>query len=259
MKKAFFLIIISVLFNSGLSAQILPYLKTSSFDVGETLKYKLKYGFITAAEASLQVMDTNVKFNNKPVYRLVVQGKTNKAFDIFFKVRNQYESFIDQDNFTPFMYTEDIREDNYRRTDKVRFYQNERKIVGNKGEFTSPVTQTFDLVSAYYFARNLDMSRVKIGDKLTLRYFLSDEVTPLTIEYIGKEVVRTSKGKINCLKFSPSISPGRIFKKDSRLYLWITDDGNRIPVKAQAEVIVGSITMELADTGGLKEPLKILK
>ncbi|RRN77058.1 DUF3108 domain-containing protein, partial [Pseudoxanthomonas sp. SGD-10] len=190
---------------------------------------------------------------------LIVQGKTNRAFDVFFKVRNKYESFIDRTNYTPFLYSEDIREDNYRRTDKARFHQKEKRIVANKGTFNSPVTQTFDLVSAYYFARNIDMSSVKIGDKITLHYFLSDEVTPLTIEYLGKEVVKTSQGKINCLKFSPAISPGRIFRKDSRLYLWITDDVNRIPVKAQAEVIVGSITMELSDVKGLKEPLKIIK
>src|SRR5690606_4797290 len=125
---------------------------------------------------------------------LVTQGKTTGTFDIFYKVRNRYDSYIDKKTLSPFLYTENIREDNYRRTDKVRFYQSERKIVANKGTFKSPVSQTFDLISAYYFARNLDLSDIKIGDKITLRYFLSDEVTPLTIEYLGKETIRTSKG-----------------------------------------------------------------
>lgn len=62
-------------------------------------------------------------------------------------------------------------------------------------------------------------------------------------------------GTFNCLKFSPSIQPGRIFRKDSRLYLWITDDNNRIPVKAQVEILVGSVTMELTDAAGLRYPL----
>ena len=62
-------------------------------------------------------------------------------------------------------------------------------------------------------------------------------------------------GKIRCLKFSPSIDPGRIFRKDSNLYLWITDDGNRVPVKAQVEIIVGAVTMEIKSAEGLKYPL----
>jgi phage gp29-like protein len=53
---------------------------------------------------------------------------------------------------------------------------------------------------------------------------------------MGKETIKTNLGKIECIKFSPSIRPGRIFRKNSRLYLWISNDANRIPVKAQAEV-----------------------
>ena len=66
-------------------------------------------------------------------------------------------------------------------------------------------------------------------------------------------------GKFNCLKFNPTIIPGRIFKKDSKLYLWITDDANRIPVKANVGLIIGSVTMELADAKGLKYPLNPMK
>jgi hypothetical protein len=86
-------------------------------------------------------------------------------------------------------------------------------------------------------------------------YFLDDGVTNLTVQYIGKERVKTTLGTFNCLKFSPSIQPGRIFRKDSKLYLWITDDQNRIPVKAQVEILVGSVTMELTHASGLKHPL----
>ncbi len=89
-----------------------------------------------------------------------------------------------------------------------------------------------------------------------MNYFLDDGVTELSIQYLGKERIKTSLGYFNCLKFSPSIQPGRIFRKDSRLYLWITDDGNRIPVKAQAEILVGSIVMEISGAKGLRYPLK---
>jgi len=75
------------------------------------------------------------------------------------------------------------------------------------------------------------------------------------LKYIGKEMVKSKLGNIRCLKFSPSIKPGRIFKKDSRLYLWITDDGNRVPVKAEVEILVGSVTMEIKSATGLKYPI----
>jgi len=253
------LLIAFILFLSfSAAAQDIPYLKESVFKPGEELKYKLKYGFISAAEGVLKVEPSDLKFNQKPIYHLSAQGKTSSAFSIFYNVNNRYDSYIDQKTFLPYYYTENIREGKYRREDKVKFDQAKRVVSGNKGVFKG-ASQTFDLLSAYYFARNLDLSKVGINQSFSLTYFLNDEVSTLGITYLGKERVKTSLGTFNCLKFSPEIKPGRIFKKDSKLYLWVTDDGNRIPVKAEVEILVGSITLELTGASGLKYPLKNVK
>lgn len=250
------ILVLTLALNSFVGfAQVLPLKKEPVFKEGEVLKYKLKYGFLTAAEATLKVQATDVKFDNKPTYRLVVDAETSGTFDIFYKVRDHYDSFIDKADLTPYFYQENIREASYRRQDKARFYQDTKKVVANRGTFATPTTQTFDLVSAYYFARSLDISDLKIGDEFKLNYFLGDEISQLEIQYIGKEVIKTKLGSIRCLKFSPSIKPGRIFKKDSKLYLWITDDGNRVPVKAEVEILVGSVTLEIKSAEGLKYPI----
>ena len=256
--KHIFLVLILLAAGLTSSAQQLQNVKDPVFQIGEELKYKLRYGFITAAEASIRVEDSNVKFGNKPVYHLVAEGRTAGSFNMFYKVRNRYDSYIDQTNQTPYLYTENIREANYRRSDKARFYQDQRKIVSNKGTFKGD-GQTFDVLSAYYFARSLDISKLKQGDMFSMDYFLDDGVTELQVQYVGKERIKTSLGYFNCLKFSPSIQPGRIFRKDSKLYLWITDDGNRIPVKAQVEILVGSVTLELISATGLRHLLGIAK
>ncbi len=248
--------VILCLFNIALYAQLLPHVDDPVFKVGEQLNYRLRYGFITAAEASIRVEDSNVRFDNKPIYHLIADGRTAGSFNLFYKVRNRYDSYIDKKTLLPYLYTENIREANYRRTDKARFYQDQKKVVSNKGTFKGN-GQTFDVVSAYYFARNLDVSRLRPGDKFSMDYFLSDGISQLEVQYMGKESVKTPLGRFNCLKFSPSIQPGRIFRKDSKLYLWITDDGNRIPVKAQVEILVGSVTLELMSAEGLKYPLAI--
>lgn len=253
MKKVLVVCFLFVI-SGTLTAQELPSQKEIVFKPAEELRYKLRYGFITAAEATLKVQASDVKFNNRPIYHLVAQGKTSGSFDIFYKVRNRYDSYIDQTYLTPYLYTENIHESDYRRNDKARFYQAEKKVVSNKGTFKGD-GQTFDILSAYYFCRSLDLTDIKPNDTFTMDYFLTDEVTTLGVTYIGKERVKTSLGTFNCLKFSPAITPGRIFKKDSKLYLWITDDGNRIPVKAQVEILVGSVTMELTSAKGLKYPL----
>lgn len=253
MKKSILLLTLAF-FALTLPAQELSNKKDPVFKAGEELKYRFRYGFITAAEATLRVKDSDVKFDNRAVFQLTAEGRTAGSFHVFYKVRNRYDSYVDKTQLVPYLYTEDIREANYRRNDKARFYQREKKIVTNKGDFKGD-GQTFDIVSAYYFARSLDLSKARPGDKFTMDYFLDDGVADLTVQYIGKEKIKTPLGTFNCLKFSPSIQSGRIFRKDSKLYLWITDDNNRIPVKAHAEILVGSVTMELTDASGLKFPL----
>jgi len=228
------------------------------FKPGEKLGYKMKYGFFTAAEANISVEQSPVKFDGKPAYHIVAEGKTAGTFDVFYKVRNRYETYVDENTLMPYFYTENRREASYRHTDKVTFDQTDHKITAAKGVF--PYTgKVFDFVSVYYFCRCIDVSKIKIGQKFDIQYFLEDGVHTLSITYMGKEKAECSMGTFNCLKFNPTIIPGRIFRKDSKLYLWITDDNNRIPVKAHVEVVVGSLTMDLSSASGLKFPLNPLK
>ncbi|WP_443936905.1 DUF3108 domain-containing protein [Pedobacter sp. MW01-1-1] len=253
--RTLFLLIAATAIGMLSKAQELPLKKEPVFQEGEVLKYRLRYGFVTAAEGVLKVTNSDLKFDNQPTYKISVDAETSGTFDVFYKIRDHYDSYIDKTDLTPYFYQENIREANYTRKDKARFHQSTKKIVSNRGNFNTPTTQTFDLVSAYYFARSLDITKLKQGDKFKLNYFLQDEVSALEIEYIGKETIKSKLGSIRCLKFSPTIKPGRIFKKDSRLYLWVTDDGNRVPVKAQVEILVGAVTMELKSAEGLKYPL----
>lgn len=254
MRKLALILALVTAFKFGI-AQELPLKKETAFKEGEVLTYKLKYGFITAAEATIKVLPSDMKFDGKSTYKLEVNARTSGTFDVFYKVRDHYDSYIDKTELTPYFYQEDVREAKYRRQDKARFYQDTKKVVANTGTYNTPTTQTFDLVSAYYFARSLDITKLKINDSFKLNYFLGDEISALEIQYVGKETIKSKLGNISCLKFSPSIKPGRIFKKDSKLYLWITDDGNRVPVKAQVEILVGSVTMELKSAEGLKYPI----
>ncbi|WP_419801811.1 DUF3108 domain-containing protein [Mucilaginibacter sp.] len=235
-------------------AQDLVRKSTLAFKDGEQLSYRLKYGIFSAAEANLKIEESGIKFEGKPTYHIVIDGKTSGSFDIFFKVRNRYESFIDRITTLPYYYTENRREGKYRRSDKVSFDYENKKITAQTGTFPFK-GQVFDLPSAYYFARNLDLTKIKPGDELKLQYFSEKKIETLGITYVGKEDVTCDLGTFNCLKFCPSILPGRIFRKDSKLYLWITNDGNRIPVKAQVEILVGTVTLEITKASGLKYPL----
>nr|WP_310096410.1 DUF3108 domain-containing protein [Mucilaginibacter pocheonensis] len=257
MRKRFFYILLFLCCCNHVFAQELTKISEPVFKVGEKLSYKMKYGIFTAAEADIRIEASDKKFD-KPAFHLIAEGKTAGSFDFFYKVRNKYESYVDQNTLLPYFYTENRREGKWKHTDNVTFDHKDNKVTANKGVFQFK-GKTFDFVSAYYFARTIDVSKMKIGEQFQLQYFLEDGFHSMGITYVGTEVVSCSLGKFNCLKFNPTIIPGRIFRKDSKLYLWVTNDGNRIPVKAHVEVILGSITMDLQAATGLKYPLNPIK
>jgi len=258
MKKYFILLFLLIATISKSYCQEMANIGTPVFKVGEQLNYKLKYGFFTAAEANLRVEASDKKFDGRPAFHIVADGKTAGAFDLLYKTRNRYETYIDQTTLQPYFYTENRHESSYKHTDNVTFDHQGEKISAAKGVFPYK-GKVFDFLSAYYFSRSIDVSKIHIGDTFELAYFLEDGVHTLSITYVGKEKVESDLGTFNCLKFNPTIIPGRVFRKDSKLYLWITDDNNRIPIKAHVELIVGSLTMDLTSVKDLKYPLNPVK
>ncbi|MGZ3873540.1 MAG: DUF3108 domain-containing protein [Mucilaginibacter sp.] len=258
MKKYLLIIVLIAVTSFRSFSQEITYSGEPVFKAGEELNYKLKYGFFTAAETRIKVTESDKKFDGRPAFHIVADSKTAGTFDIFYKVRNRYETYVDQKTLEPFFYTENRKEASYRHSDNVTFNHNTDKITADKGVFPFK-GKVFDFLSAYYFARSIDISKIHIGQTFSLQYFLEDGIHSMEITYAGKEKMDCSVGTFNCLKFNPTIIPGRVFRKSSKLYLWITDDNNRIPVKAHVELIVGSVTMDLTGATNLKYPLNPLK
>lgn len=240
--------------TSQISAQAQPEFKLGAFQIGEKLQYSARYGFIHAAEVVFEVQEAKKEINGKKPIHFVAKGGTTPSFDWFLKVRHRYDSYVDQSQLLPMQFTESVREGKYKRDSYANFDQKANKIIATKGTFNSPDV-TFDILSMYYFARALDLRNVKVGEIIKMKYFLDDGIYPIDIEYLGKETISTESGKFECLKFSPALQPGRVFRKDSRMYMWMTNDSNRIPVKVEVEILIGSLVLELEKYSGLKNPI----
>jgi len=228
------------------------------FKSGEELKYIIRYGFLKGGEANLKVVSTNQNYQGKPSIHFLATGRTSGAFDIFYKVRNQYESYIDPETFLPLSYSENIQENKYVRAGTTDFDYSKKEAKNKSGHFAISAW-TRDILSVYYFARSVDVSQLNIGDKLTFNYFMENAVYPMDIVYLGKETISSPTGNYQCLKYSPSLEPGRIFKKESKMYIWISDDDNHIPIKAKADILVGSVVLELKEFKNINKPLNQVK
>jgi hypothetical protein len=232
----------------------LPVKTNIAFKPGEVLTYKLHYGIINAGVAVLEVKPDVLNINGRKVYHIVGNGYTTGTTDWFFKVRDRYETYMDKDALLPWLFVRRVDEGGYKFSQDYVFNHYTKKVdIGNNQKYDVPAGVQ-DMVSAFYAARNLDLSNAKPGDEFTVPCFVDKEIWPLKIRYTGKEVIDTEIGDIRALKFQPIVQKGRIFKKDEDLTVWISDDLNHIPLRAKADILIGSVKMDITATRNLANP-----
>ncbi|MFN7911704.1 MAG: DUF3108 domain-containing protein [Bacteroidota bacterium] len=238
-----------------LPPDFLPQKQNNAFKEGEVLSYRMHYGPVNAGVAILEVKPDLIEVSGRKVYHIVGTGFTTGTTDWFFKVRDKYETYMDKDALLPWMFVRNVNEGGYKFSQNYTFNHYTKKVDVGGGEKFDVPAGVQDMVSAFYSARNLDLNTAKDGDIFTLNCFLDKEIWPLKIKFIGRETIETDLGKVKALKFRPIVQKGRVFKKEEDLNVWISDDDNHIVLKAQADVLIGSIKMELTKAINLANPI----
>jgi hypothetical protein len=229
----------------------LPNNPNTAFIEGETLTYRLHYGLVNAGNVVLEVKPDVMDINNRKVYHIVGTGNTTGAADWFFKVRDRYETYMDKDALLPWMFIRRVDEGGFKFSQDYTFNHFLKKVdVGNNEKFDVPAGIQ-DMVSAFYSARNMDLGNAKEGDVYSLTCFMDKEIWPLQIKFIGRETIETDIGKYRCLRFRPVVQKGRVFKHEDDLNVWISDDKNHVPMRVKADIIIGSVKMDITGAKNL--------
>lgn len=237
--------------------------KKMPFKPGEWLKFRIHYGFLNASYATLHL--SSDKLDSIPVYHVVGRGKTTGFASIFFKVDDTYETYFDQESGRPYRFIRKIDEGGYTKDIEIDFdYSNGSALLKdnkNKKKMEIPIHKNVqDLVSAAYYLRsNYNEEDLQEGESIVMDMLYDDDgVYKFKLKYLGKEVLRTKFGKVECLKFRPYVQSGRVFKEQESLTLWVSNDLNKIPIRIKADLAVGSLKADLDGYNGLKNQFKII-
>jgi hypothetical protein len=233
--------------------------KNSAFQYNESLTYKVYYTlagvYIGAGEAVFTTALENI--NGKTVYHITGDGKTYSFYDNFFRVRDKYETFIDTSTMQPLKFIRNVDEGGYKTYENVTFNKSTDAAITNKGVYKVPACIQ-DVLSAIYYARNIDFSKVKTDDKIPFSMFLDNQVYDLYIRYLGKEVVKTKYGKFRAIKFKPLLIKGTIFEGGEKMTVWVSDDPNHIPLRVESPISVGSVKVDMMDFRNRRSPMSSL-
>lgn len=228
-----------------------------AYTFNEKLNFRVHYGIINAATVTLEVTGALEEQYERKCYHVKAEGKTLKSFDWAYKVRDKFDTYIDQEAIAPIKFTKSVQEDNYLDNDLVAFKHPKKKLYGAKGVLDMPV-YTQDVISAIYYIRNMDFSTAKKGDKYPLDVYLDNKIYNLGFKFDGRETIKSDIGTVKCLRFVPTLVVDRVFKDQDDMTVWVTDDDNKIPIRVKADIAVGSIKVDITGYSGLKNDFKAL-
>jgi hypothetical protein len=221
--------------------------KTLPFSPGERLTFQVKWGFIPAGEGILEVLPIETVKGIK-AYHFLMTTKTNPFIDIFYKVRDQIDSYTDIGMTHSILYK-------YRKQGKsekdiiVNFdWEKSKAQYTNFGKERKPIPimpGSFDPLSVFYALRLHDLR-----ENIEIHAPVTDGKRCVIgrAKIIQRETVKVASGTYETFLAEPELQHiSGVFEKSkhAKLQIWVTADNYRMPVKIKSSVYVGSFIAEL--------------
>lgn len=259
---SFLTLFLSFISTVSVSGQSTEY----PFKSGEYARYGAYYNwnFVWVLSGEIEFKADSVRYKQQDAWHLKAVGKSLKAYDLLFTVRDTFETFSNYNTLQP-IYS--LRVMNHAKQNSVHQYwfdnasgKIETQIKQEKKPLyraSLPIQEnTFDLLATAYNFRKFDFSKLFVGEKVPYRMLIDKQVADLFFRYLGKENVKTRNGKeYRCHKVSVYLLQGDFFPEGEYMKIWFTDDKNHLPVQVETKILLGYVKAILLEPKMMKYPL----
>jgi hypothetical protein len=237
-----------------------------AFQVGEKLTFVVRYGIIKAGEATMEV-EGIVPIGDREAYKVVSKARSARTFDLFFKVRDQVESWIDTRGMFSWKFNKLLREGGYKfdllvdydqlygkaNVKSIRYEDAEPLEIRDQNEKIIEIPPyVLDILASFYYVRTQDL---ELGMPLYLTNHDNEKIYDLKVIIQRREVIKVKAGKFRSIMVQPVLRGDAIFKQKGELRVWLSDDEYKIPIQMKSAVFIGKITTELKKIEGIPLPL----
>lgn len=233
------------------------------FKDGEQFTFSImyKWGAVNTEVGLAEFTVAEERLKGEDVYHMACKAKTAPFFDIFYKIREDLESWDRVEDLRPLQFTRNTLEGSYTATNTYDFDWNSGVIkadinfAGRGQQYMEiPVKPgEGDIVWLIYQMRAMDEKSFAKGAKTKFHFAIDDDVFDVTVTCRGEETIKVRKmGKMKAWHISCSVVQGALFEGDEQLHLWFSADENRIPVAAHIPLKVGNVQAWVSGWHGLK-------
>jgi hypothetical protein len=220
------------------------------FGVGERLTFRIRTSKIGTVGHAVMALTGPVDVRGTATALASFDARAGIAF---LKGRDATRSWIDLGRMTSLRFEKRERRPFSSAHDSVEIYPNLRRWEGANGDSgTTASGLPLDELSFIYFLRTLTLEADSV---YSFDRYYDQRRLPTTVRVVRHESLKTAIGEFSAVEYEMRVIDARNYKDHGVLYLWISDDRCRLPLRIESVMPIlgnGIMTLETATTSGCR-------
>jgi len=212
---------------------------------GEKLDFSVRWQFITVGYATMEIRGPE-EGGGRMAYHIFTDARTAPFFDNCYKVRDTNESWIDTESICSLKFVSNVNESKHVKMDTELYDQENGTFSLVEENKRGPIPAWVqDVLSSLYYLRTKELT---VGKAISIDTHSGNDSWPLVIKVVKREKISVPAGEFNCILVEPAIREGAgIFEARGKLWVWLTDDARKVPVKMSSKIPIGSVEAVLTE------------
>ena len=251
-RRALLVVVSALLSAQSLRAQeavaaILPAVQRP-FQIGEKLTYAVRVGPLGKGTAVAELLNVDT-VRGKLVYHSVLRITGSM---LFFKVRDNYESWFDPNTLVSMRYHQDIDQGTYERDRKYEIFAERGVYQENDKPEVPTVELPLDDGAFLYFLRTIPL---EVGKTYSFNRYFKPDRNPVRVTVVRKERIRVPAGEFDAIVLQPKIKAKGIFAEGANAEVWLADDDERIMLAMKTKLPFGHVQFQLRSREMIRESI----
>jgi hypothetical protein len=216
----------------------------SAYSGGEYLRYDIRW--LNTIRAGVLQMEIILLDLEQERYLIKVTASSTGLLKFFYPIKDSFEMIVEGRDRLP---VQMAQHDSRRGEHRLTVYNQDTLEVsysrnGEPPEIYPVAGQVHNEFSSFLILRALPLVA---GGELMVPTFADKARHEVTVS-IGKSELRQGVlGEVATIKVQPRVPFQGLYEKMGDPLIWLTNDANRIPVRIEADIKIGSMTAELTE------------
>ncbi|XXF75846.1 DUF3108 domain-containing protein [Myxococcaceae bacterium GXIMD 01537] len=247
MRTRFLSVTLSGLLMSGAALAEQP---ASAFGPGEQASYRVRYLGLPAGSAQITVGAPMTQWGES-VWPIVATARSEAMLGVW-PIKSKFVSYWENGGQRVLGSDLVSDENNKRRRQRIQLRDNGRFAhVTKQKESEAPresqhelAEGTFDMAGATFALRNRPL---EVGQEYTYPVFTGSKAFTMTAKVEARETVDTPLGEREAFRMRITTSFGGKLESKRDMKAWLTTDALHLPVRIEADFVLGSVVAEITD------------